>query len=68
MSGGKVNNVSLALKKGEILGIAGLVGSGRSETARAIFAADQRQKGKFFCQGKNLSFSLPGRQLKWVSE
>jgi len=62
--GGKVNNVSLALKKGEILGIAGLVGSGRSETARAIFAADRRQKGKIFLSGKELKLQSPLEAVK----
>ena len=42
----ELHNVSLAVNKGEILGIAGLVGAGRTETARAIFGADVIDSGK----------------------
>ena len=52
--GDKVKGVSLSIRTGEIVGIAGLVGSGRSETVRAIFAADKRKQGKVFLYGKEL--------------
>jgi ribose transport system ATP-binding protein len=55
----KVKGVSLSLKAGEIVGIAGLVGSGRSETVRTIFAADKRKKGKVFLSGKELQLRSP---------
>jgi ribose transport system ATP-binding protein len=57
--GEKVKKVSLSVKEGEILGIAGLVGSGRSETVRAIFAADKREKGRIFLSGKELKLRSP---------
>ncbi len=62
--GEKVKNVSLIINEGEILGIAGLVGSGRSETARAIFAADKREKGKIFLSGKELQSRSPRKTVR----
>ncbi|MEP7290245.1 MAG: sugar ABC transporter ATP-binding protein [Chloroflexota bacterium] len=43
---------SFTLRKGEVLGIAGLLGSGRSELARAIFGVDARDEGEIFLNGK----------------
>jgi ribose transport system ATP-binding protein len=62
--GEKVKGVSLAIRKGEILGIAGLVGSGRSETVRAIFAADKRKKGRIFLSGKEIQLRSPRKAVK----
>lgn len=53
-SGTMVKNVSFALKRGEVLGIAGLVGSGRSETVRALFGADRADSGDIFIEGKRV--------------
>jgi len=55
----KSKSVSLSLKVGEIVGIAGLVGSGRSEIIRAIFAADRRKKGQIYVSGKELNIRSP---------
>lgn len=55
----KVNGVSLTLKEGEIVGIAGLVGSGRSETVRAVFAAEKRNAGKITLFGKEAHLRSP---------
>jgi ribose transport system ATP-binding protein len=60
----KVREVSLAVKAGEIVGLAGLVGSGRTETARAIFAADKRKKGNIFLSGKEFRIRTPGEAVK----
>lgn len=54
-SAGKFRNVSFALRAGEILGFAGLVGAGRSEVAQAIFGLDENATGKVFVRGKELS-------------
>jgi ribose transport system ATP-binding protein len=51
--------VSLDLHRGEILGIAGLVGSGRTELLRAIFGAEQPQSGTILRDGKPLSLRSP---------
>ncbi len=48
----KVHNVSFELKKGEILGFAGLVGAGRTETMRAIFGMDPVEGGEIVINGK----------------
>jgi len=44
--GKRLRNVSFEVRKGEILGLAGLVGSGRTETVRAIFGADRTHAGR----------------------
>ena len=52
-------NVSLRAHHGEILGLAGLVGAGRTETARAIFGADKFDQGAIRIDGKPVHFSGP---------
>ena len=55
----KLRDISFDLHRGEILGLAGLVGSGRTETARAIFGADRITSGEFFLNGTPVSFRNP---------
>jgi ABC-type sugar transport system ATPase subunit len=55
----ELHNVSLAVYKGEILGIAGLVGAGRTETARAIFGADAFDSGRIVVNGKTVKIASP---------
>ena len=55
----KVKDVSFSLHRGEILGIMGLVGAGRTELVRAIFGADKRDSGKIFINGKEVSIASP---------
>ncbi|MFN7947697.1 MAG: sugar ABC transporter ATP-binding protein [Blastocatellia bacterium] len=50
-SGALVRNVSFAARRGEILGLAGLMGSGRTETLRAIFGADWCEAGEIYLHG-----------------
>jgi ribose transport system ATP-binding protein len=59
LRGGIVNEVSLSLHQGEILGIAGLVGAGRTELARIIFGADKKESGKIFLEGKEINPQSP---------
>jgi ABC-type sugar transport system ATPase subunit len=53
-SPGKFSNISFTLRKGEVLGFAGLIGAGRSEVAQAIFGLDPNATGKVFVHGKEL--------------
>ena len=54
-SDGKFHHVSFTLRAGEVLGLAGLVGAGRSEVAEAIFGLDEAAVGKLSVRGKQLS-------------
>jgi len=56
----KVHDVSLIVRAGEILGLAGLVGAGRTETARLIFGADPRQSGEILLEGAPVTIRSPG--------
>lgn len=60
----KVNNVSLKVHKGEVLGLGGLVGAGRTEVARAIFGADLRYAGEIFFEGKKVKINSPTDAIK----
>ncbi len=59
-----VKNVSFELRKGEILGFAGLVGAGRTETMRALFGADPRVKGEIFVNGEKVEIHSPSDAVK----
>jgi ribose transport system ATP-binding protein len=52
-------SVTLALRAGEILGLAGLVGSGRTELARAVFGIDRRLGGRIVLSGQPLEITEP---------
>jgi ribose transport system ATP-binding protein len=56
---GNKNSVSFSVNQGELLGVAGLVGSGRTETMRALFGADPKTSGKVFLDGKELIIHNP---------
>ena len=58
-AGRMVQNVSFNLKKGEILCFAGLMGAGRTETARALFGADPKTSGKITVNGKEVNIQKP---------
>lgn len=60
----KVKGVSFTIKEGEVLGIAGLVGSGRTETMRTLFAADKKSAGVVFLDGKKTKFRSPRDAVK----
>jgi ribose transport system ATP-binding protein len=62
--GPTVRGVSFTLRAGEILGIAGLVGSGRTETVRALFGADRLTSGAIYLQGKRINIRSPKDAVK----
>lgn len=57
-------DISFTLRRGEILGFAGLVGAGRSEVARAIFGADRFNVGEVYLDGKPLRVSSPREAIQ----
>ncbi len=57
--GRQVRDVSFAVKAGEILGFAGLMGAGRTEVARVIFGADARSGGEIFINGEKADIRSP---------
>jgi ABC-type sugar transport system ATPase subunit len=56
---GVLNNISFTLHRGEVIGIAGLRGAGRTELVRAIFGADVIDLGKIFVNGREVRISSP---------
>jgi ribose transport system ATP-binding protein len=59
LSGGRVRDINFELRPGEILGLAGLVGSGRSEIVRMVFGADPRESGEIEIDGVARSIGHP---------
>src|ERR1700676_5344336 len=57
--GDRVKGANFQLRQGEVLGLAGLVGAGRTELARLIFGADKRKSGEVFLDGKKLQINQP---------
>src|SRR5260370_20916119 len=60
-----IDDISFSVKEGEIVGLAGLVGSGRSEVARAIFGADRLDGGEIFVEGRGLRPPGPRGAAAW---
>ncbi|MBN2659126.1 MAG: sugar ABC transporter ATP-binding protein [Spirochaetales bacterium] len=56
---GVFNDIGFSLKKGEILGLSGIVGAGRTELARALFGIDPIDGGKIILNGKDVKISSP---------
>ena len=63
-AGRMVRDISFKVRKGEIVGIAGLMGAGRTETTRAIFGADPKESGQFFLNGKEITIRNPKDAIK----
>ena len=58
-AGRMVRNVDFSLYEGEIVGFAGLMGAGRTETTRAIFGIDPKESGQIFLDGKEVVIRKP---------
>ena len=63
-AGKMVQDVSFELHKGEILGFSGLMGAGRTETARALFGADPMDSGDIYVNGKKVTIKSPQDAVK----
>jgi ribose transport system ATP-binding protein len=59
-----VRDISFTLHRGEILGISGLMGAGRSELARILFGLDPHHAGEILLDGKTLGTAAPGRRIQ----
>lgn len=64
LCGTGIENISFNVRKGEIFGLAGLVGAGRTETVRALFGCDPCKKGEVCLNGQTVSISGPGDAVK----
>jgi ribose transport system ATP-binding protein len=64
-AGKMVKNVSFKLHKGEIIGFAGLMGAGRTETVRAIFGADKLDSGEIYISGQKVTINRPMDAVKY---
>jgi ribose transport system ATP-binding protein len=64
LSSDRVSNVNLTLYRGEVLGLAGLVGAGRSELARLVFGADRRTGGRIFLEGREIAPESPHQAIR----
>lgn len=61
---GNFENISFSLRKGEILGIFGILGSGRSEVVRTVFGIDRKTSGEVFINGIRTKIDNPGDAVK----
>ena len=63
LSNDKVTDISFKLHRGEILGLYGLVGAGRTEIVRSIFGADPFHAGKIYLNGEDVRFKSPAEAI-----
>ena len=64
LTNNKVNDISFQLHKGEILGMYGLVGAGRTETVRSIYGADPFSGGHILLNGREIHFHSPAEAIR----
>jgi len=63
-AGRMVRDIDFSLYEGEVVGFAGLMGAGRTETTRAIFGIDPKESGELFLDGKSLRVNSPKDAIK----
>lgn len=63
-AGRLVRNINFSLYEGEIVGIAGLMGAGRTETTRAIFGVDPKDSGEIYLNGEPVTINKPMDAIK----
>ena len=63
-AGREVRDVSFHLRRGEILGFAGLMGAGRTEVVRALYGADPKQSGEIWLSGKKVKIRTPAQAVE----
>ena len=61
---GAVQDVSLSLRAGEVVGVAGVLGAGRTEVARIIAGADRPDRGRIFVRGREMRFGSPADAIR----
>lgn len=64
LCGNGVKDISFHVRKGEVLGLAGLVGAGRTETARLLFGADPLDSGEIIVDGQTVSMKSPADAIR----
>jgi ribose transport system ATP-binding protein len=62
--GRAIKDVSFTVRKGEILGFAGLMGAGRTEVARAVFGADKKDSGEIWVRGRKVTVRSPADAVR----
>lgn len=63
-AGKLVRNINFSAYEGEIIGFAGLMGAGRTETTRAIFGVDEKETGEIYVDGKEVKINCPMDAIK----
>lgn len=63
-SAGSYEDINFQVRRGEILGLAGLVGAGRTEISRGIFGLDEVDSGEIFVGGESVRISNPGEAMR----
>ncbi|MGB7840807.1 MAG: ATP-binding cassette domain-containing protein, partial [Terrimicrobiaceae bacterium] len=61
---GSIAPIDMSIGKGEIVGLAGLLGSGRTETARLLFGIDKPQTGDLLLEGRKVAFRSPRQAIR----